>query len=261
MDILIKTIGGGIFSTFVVAVQSVLNQINDLEKIDNIYIEFDKERNLNTKHKHHLNDNVYNFVFDQKQKHITDVVYGQIYRDHIYENLGDLLNTEYLNKIQLIVSKFKLKSKILDKINTKIDKNTLGVHIRITDMITCHNNYMINLRTKDSYVFKIKQIISENSNIDKIFIASDNEILLLELKKEFPDIISNTVFNRFNDIYDYTNSYVDYQYEQMSNENFWVDTFVEMYSLSKCGYLLYSTSNLSHASLFFSKTINKIYKI
>jgi hypothetical protein len=261
MNVLVKTIGGGIFSTFVVAVQSILKQINELEKIDNIYIEFDKERSSNTKHNHHLNNNVYDFVLDQNINHINTVVYGIVYPDHIYQNLGDLLNTENLNKIRLIISKIKLKDKILNEINPEINVNTLGVHIRITDMIACHDNYMVNLRTKDSYVSKINQIISENSNIDKIFIASDNDILFLELKKEFPNIISNTVSNRFESIYDHSGSYVDYQYNQMSNERFWIDSFLEMYSLSKCGYLLYSTSNLSHTSLFFSKTINHIYKI
>lgn len=261
MNILVRTIGGGIFSTFVVAIQSILKQVNDLEKIDNIYIEFDKERSLNTKHNYHLNDNVYNFAFDQNADNISIVVHGEVYSDHIYQNLGDLINTENLAKIQLIVSKLKLKNKILDKINSEINENTLGVHIRITDMIALHDNYMAHIRTKDSYVSKINQIILQNNNVDKIFIASDNDILLSELKKQFPNIISNTVSNRFDAVYDHSGSYMDYQYNQMSNEKFWIDSFVEMYSLSKCGYLLYSTSNLSHSSLFFSKTIDKIYKL
>ena len=122
-------------------------------------------------------------------------------------------------------------------------------------------SYIMNTRNKDSYIFKIEEIISKNTNINKIFVASDNDILLDELKNYFPNLISNPASNRWHSPDDPNGSYAEYQYNQMANEQFWIDSFVEMYSLSKCGYLLYSTSNLSHSSLFFSNTISKIYKL
>lgn len=260
-NLLVRTKGGGIFSTFIIAIQSILKQVNDLENINNIYIEFDKNID-NPRHYFHLDNNVYNFVFDQSNDNINSIIQGEVYPDHIYPNLAKI-DEDVLNKMKFIVSKLKLKPAVTTKINPKIDKNTLGVHVRVTDMRAGHPEYFLNERTKDTYISKIEEIVSENANINKIFIASDNDDLLSELKKYFPNLISNDVSNRWHTKDDiiFPPGYTEYQYQQMANEQFWIDSFVEMYSLSKCGYLLYSTSNLSHSSLFFSDTISKIYKL
>lgn len=258
-NLLVRTIGSGIFSTFIIAIQSILKQVNDLENINNIYIEFDKNIE-NSRHHFHLDNNIYNFVFEQSNDKIYDIIQGALYEDHIYPNLAHI-DQNILNKMRFIISKLKLKTTITNKINPEIDQNTLGVHIRVTDMRAIHPGYVENIIDKNSYISKIEQIISENTNINKIFVASDNDILLSELKEYFPNLISNTVSNRWHSQDDPNGSYAEYQYNQIANEQFWIDSFVEMYSLSKCGYLLYSTSNLSHASLFFSNTINKTYKL
>ena len=259
-NLLVRTKGGGIFSTFMIAIQSVLKQVNDLDSIGNIYIEFDKNLD-NPRHRFHLENNVYNFIFDQSNDNINSIIQGEVYPDHIYPHLAKI-DEDILNKMKFIVSKLKLKPAVTTKINPEIDKNTLGVHIRLTDMRKGHPEHFSNIpRSKDDYISNIKQIISENTNVNKIFVASDNDISISEVKEHFPNLIVNNVSNRWHAQNDRNCSYTEYQYTQMANEQFWIDSFVEMYSLSKCGYLLYSISNLSHSSLFFSNTISKIYKL
>ena len=60
---------------------------------------------------------------------------------------------------------------------------------------------------------------------------------------------------------EYGGDYYGYQLGNMHREFFWVDSFVDMLSLSRCGILLYKLSNLNNTSLFFSKTLTKFYKI
>ena len=138
-NLLVRTKGSGIFSTFIIAIQSILKQVNDLENINNIYIEFDKNID-NPRHRFHLDNNIYSFVFEQSNDKIDDIIYGTIYEDHIYPNLADI-DQNILNKMKFIVSKLKLKPAVTTKINPKIDKNTLGVHIRATDMNVIHYEY------------------------------------------------------------------------------------------------------------------------
>ena len=46
MNILVKTMGGGIFSIFTVAIQQILHNVSNVKDIENIYIEIDKSRQV-----------------------------------------------------------------------------------------------------------------------------------------------------------------------------------------------------------------------
>ena len=88
--------------------------------------------------------------------------------------------------------------------------------------------------------------------------GSDNEFSLQKIKENF-DIIHNDT-NNLNKT-EHGGVYYNYQLDNMHREFFWVDSFVDMLSLSRCGVLLYKLSNLNNTSLFFSKTLTKFYKI
>jgi hypothetical protein len=152
-NLLVSTKGSGIFSTFIVAIQSILKQVNNLEHINNIYIEFDKNID-NSKHHFHLDNNVYNFAFEQSKDNIDDIIQGKIYEGHIYPNLSDI-DGDILNKMRFIISKLKLKTTITNKINPEIDQNTLGVHVRLTDMRATHPEYVKNIINKFFFNFRL----------------------------------------------------------------------------------------------------------
>jgi hypothetical protein len=255
MNVLVNSVGGGIFSIFTIAIQQILNDIENVDSIENIYINLDKSR-YSYPIGEVLNEsgNPFDFVFDQQIIEPNIVLNANIIKTHL--NHDNLYNSEELKKIQIICSKIKIKDTVLNKIRDDISEKTLGVHVRLTDMLQHHNKDHGGGSTKE-YVEIIDQIIKENE-VKNIFVASDNESSLKILSLNF-EIINNDSKN-INET-EYGGNYFKYQLDNLNNEFFWVDSFVDMLSLSKCGILIYKLSNLNNASLFFSKTLTKSYKL
>jgi hypothetical protein len=259
MNVLVKTVGGGIFSTFTIAIQQILEDIPNVNDINNIYIELDKDR-------YTYSENILNSVTETSTRNPFDYVLDQINLNpditlnanfiKTYLNHNDLYGTEELKNLQIICSKIKIKKNILDKIKSNINEKTLGVHVRLTDMLDHHLELHNGGSTQD-YIDSIKSIIIENE-IENIFVSSDNEFSLHILKENF-DILHNEV-NNINKT-EFGGDYFKYQLDNIHLEYFWVDSFVDMMSLSRCGVLLYKLSNLNNTSLFFSETLKKFYKI
>jgi len=255
MNVLVKTDGGGIFSTFTIAIQQILKDIPNVEDIKTIYIELDLGR-----YRYSKNilgspiQNPYDYVLDQKKINPDITLIANFI--NTYNNHNDLYHTEDLRKLQIICSKIKIKENVLNKINPNINEKTLGVHVRLTDMLEYHIDIHKGGSTQD-YIESIKTIINEN-NIENIFVSSDNQYSLNLLKENF-DIIHNEVTNI--NTTEFGGNYINYQIDNIHLEYFWVDSFVDMISLSKCGILLHKLSSLNNISLYFSKTLNKSYKI
>jgi len=259
MKILVKTMGGGIFSIFTVAIQQILRDISNVEDIENIYIELDKPRSIYPNNRlintiENESGNPFDFVLDQIKLQPNIVLIATPLKT--YNNHEILYGTEELKKLQIICSKIKIKENVLSKIKNDINEDTLGVHVRLTDMLEFHKD-IHNGGSTEEYISSIKKIISTNK-VKNIYVASDNELSLLKLKENF-DIINNTASNLNKT--EYGGDYFNYQLDNMHLEFFWVDSFVDMLSLSRCGTLLYKLSNLNTTSLFFSKTLTKFYKI
>lgn len=262
MNILVKTMGGGIFSIFTVAIQQILHNVSNVKDIENIYIEIDKSRQVYSNNEiiewvqkiENETGNPFDFVLEQKNLQPSIVLVASPLKT--YDNHENLYGTEELKKLQIICSKIKIKENVLSKIKKDIDKNTLGVHVRLTDMLEHHLDKHKGGST-DEYIYHLKNITS-NNNFKNIYIASDNEFSLQKIKENF-DIIHNDT-NNLNKT-EHGGDYYNYQLDNMHREFFWVDSFVDMLSLSRCGVLLYKLSNLNNTSLFFSKTLTKFYKI
>lgn len=254
MNILVETTGGGIFSLFTTAIQQVFFNFDDFKKlnnIDNIYIDINKN---SYKYKKNIKNNPFDYVLDQekiKPDFVLKAFPVGTYNDHSL-----LYGTPDLEKLKLICSKIRIKNTITNKINKEICENTLGVHVRLTDMI----DYHIDLHgggSTDDYLKYIADILKFNK-VKNIFVASDNFFSLEKIKENF-EIIYNQVDNISET--EFNSDYCNYQIENIHKEDFWVDSFTDMLSLSKCGILLNKFSNLNNAALFFSKTLHKFYKI
>ena len=238
----------GIFSQFMMMVGNITN--SDIEEIY-----FDAMNNK-------IEKNPFDWVFDQYYNesfiNLECQHYG-VYTDNNSNGLGPIENSLNYNNYKYALSKIKFKKNILDFINNNtkdFNQNCLGVHIRLGDMNILHPQYG-NLKT-DDYVNKIKNIF-EKENFDRIFVASDNEKSLDVLQNEFnsqllfiPDMIreENDNFNSFR-----------LQKEQLNNNIFWEEAFIECLLLSRCNQLLCRVSNLANATIIFSNTITKIYRL
>ncbi len=260
MNVLIKTVGGGIFSKFMVGVQSLIDTNIDIKDIDSIYINVDYgrlDRNTQPRVIENETKNPFDFVLDQELlvPHVViPAIPRQSYTDH------DILTTkmvEQFNRFRLICDKIKIKNSVLDRVNKNIDENTIGVHVRLTDMAAYHPEHH-NQHTTQNYIDKIDSILTSNN---KLFIASDNVESLNTLKKYYGDIVlTNEVGNRHH-MEGGGKDYGLYMAREMHTKSFWEDSFLDMISLSKCSTLIYKPSNLNNTSMGFSKTINKTYKI
>jgi hypothetical protein len=256
MNISVKTTGGGIFSMLTIAIQQILNDIQNIDDIKNIYIEIDNSRtpHIIAEHVENETKNPFDFVLDQKYIEPSVVLYGTF--TNTYNNHDTLYGTVELEKIQKICDKIKIKDSILNRINPDINEQTLGVHVRLTDMLEWHLDIHKGGSTQD-YINLLQKILI-GTDIKNIFVSSDNEYSLEILKHNFK-IIHNTVNNLNKTETD--GNYYKYQLENINFENFWTDSFIDMISLSRCGSLVYKLSNLNNASLFFSKTLTKFYKL
>ncbi len=67
MKVLVKTIGGGTFSKFMVAVDAVIRQIANVEDIDSLYIDIDRGR-IDKSRQMNLNLNPFDFVLEQSNE-------------------------------------------------------------------------------------------------------------------------------------------------------------------------------------------------
>jgi len=110
----------------------------------------------------------------------------------------------------------------------------LGVHIRLTDMNKFHGN-QYGYVTIEDYICHIDKILSENKNIKKIFMASDNLESKQLLKKRYPDLEIFTNDVKFISEKMENQNYIHQQIENLKyNKESYEEVMKDIYSLSKC---------------------------
>lgn len=153
---------------------------------------------------------------------------------------------------RLVCSSLILNSKIEDQINdfctlNNITKNTLGVHLRTTDM-NCYANH------SDYGIYHYEDflnLIDENErNYENIFVCSDNHNSILRLKKKYGDRVKH--FSGFwrgeheeSDVY-------SQQQKRLKDTSRCTEPFIECLALSRCGCLINRLSSLSYVAYMFA---------
>jgi len=261
MNIKVNTKGGGIFSHFMLAIQYINSTIDDVDKINEIYLDID--RDIPNERLTHMGKswlaavgekNPYDYVLDQNANCKFDEVF-RVYPHGfgVYHNINEVPE---LHRLKTIVSKLKIKDTVINKLKP-LKGNALGVHIRLTDMEMIHPEHGTGVTTNTFY--EATKNIIERESFDSIFVSSDNDESV-EYFKEKMDIVYNDVGNRVKWAGDGRHQ-IGLQLDRSGDEDFWVDTFLEMLSLSKCKTLIYRLSNLNNASVLFSQTIKDTVKL
>jgi hypothetical protein len=192
--------------------------------------------------------------------------FNTLYAQNTFLNISDdvelldlFRNFVYKNTLQPPIS--RLVSEYVDKF--AIDGNTLGIHLRMTDMNSLHGGEYGIFHVED-YIKRCDIILRENSNINKIFIASDNHVSLHKLRTHYEDLNFPVV---------YIESSVRNQDEYCNDSGFMIDSMnntsgvvtyqanvmTEMLVLSKCGYLLHRISDFANMAMIYSKTFKKTF--
>jgi hypothetical protein len=261
MNIKVNTKGGGIFSHFMLAIQYINSTIDDVDKINEIYLDIDRDmpnERITPELKSWLSavgeKNPFDYVLDQNANCKFDKVL-RVY-PHGFNTYHNINTEPELHRLKTIVSKLKIKDTVINKLKPLKGK-ALGVHIRLTDMEIYHPENGKGITTNTFYEATKRTLQSES--FDSIFVSSDNDESV-EYFKEKMDIVYNDVGNRVKWAGDGRHQ-IGLQLRMSGNEDFWVDTFLEMLSLSKCNTLIYRVSNLNNASVLFSQTIKDTIRI
>ena len=249
----IYTMGGGVFSKFMVGMQRLLrDQTVKNRTLESVCFDINKEviktRTGGTPQAI-PKGNPFDFALEQTDQS------REIYCKEGYHVYQEILNSPDLSNLRFIASKIKIKDSIIKRINPEINESTLGVHIRLTDMNVKHKQY--GKSTFDDYKNKIEEIIKPGQ---KLFVCSDNTESIEKLKKHF-DVIYNDVGNRHSKEIEEDKKYSIFLRKNADKKWLWEDSFIEALSLARCGSIIYRISNLNNASVIFSSTIKEAHKL
>lgn len=251
MNIYIDALGGGIFSKLMLVLQSIETQVRNVDAINNIYIEVNDARSAG----YPFYGNPFNYVFEQDVKLHYETTIPCMYLP-AFDNNAYFLNSHTLVRLRTIASKLQIKESVLSKV-PDFKGNTLGVHVRLTDMPQCHPEH--GSTNTGLYLKKIEEALLQE-HFDNIFVASDNEKSISLIKAIYPNIVVNSdISNRNPD--ESAGDYFEMQLRELHSEKFWISTFVDMLSLSKCNTLVYRLSNFNNAATVFSETLTKSHKV
>lgn len=244
----INGIGGGIFSKFITSIQFAEELIGE-STIPEIF--------YNT-----VVDgiSVLDYVLDQNVNNIQSIHNSIYLRGYSgYEPIE--LSKEFQN-LKRIIRAVKFKQEFNDLVQSYvsklgIDKNTVGVHIRLCDMnithgidygIVCYEDYK-----------KLLDKIMVGTQV-KLFVASDNYESIAKLKKDYGKerIVYVEGMLRGATEVEHTG---DLQAENLATKRLWEEAFLDMILLSKCSQLVCRTSNVVNASILFSDTIQDVIRI
>jgi hypothetical protein len=263
MNIQINLINtGGIFSNFHLCLEEIMIHLENNE-IDINHLKSFKPI-LNTQHifrNKKLFEDI--FLYDNNQVKIFNA-----YDCHItFYNAND--DKEKLVLLKKIVNKNTINPSILNQVNYykdlfNINENTLGVHLRLTDMNNFHGD-IFGVFTTEDYISKIDEFLNQHKNINNVFLASDNILSINKLENYYKNkgiAISYVKDVDFRDNKEVCN-YPHYVVNKINEENtdYHVNVFIEMLVLSKCAYLIHRTSDFSNAAIIYSDTFNDIIRL
>jgi hypothetical protein len=233
-----------------------LKKVRDDDKL--IFIDWNKQNSLYYDSRY--GENVWEYYFNP-----IDI----IKHDNIDYILNDYIDIYPINGLNVretfskiysdnIVLNEKTKKIITDN-NQTINENTLGVHIRKTDKFLCNQfNEPMSHPVDDKLVFNLIDKKLEKS-FDRIFLATD----CLDTYNTFIERYGNIIIKTERIRGFGTNAI----HTSNGNDGYrkGLESLIDSYALSKCGFLIRSTSNLSSFSMFINLNLdcinlNEIYK-
>ena len=242
---------GGIFSKFMFGIQNIEN-INP--NMNNFYFNNVDPRAVS----HSKTNNPFDYVIQQK----FDESYVDFNTIHLgnYSKFNPIENCNKINNFKNIISKIEFSDKLNKMIENcenqiKFDEHTIGIHIRLCDMNIVHaSDYGI--ISYEDFDKCLEKEITEKTNI---FVASDNNESIDKLRQKYGNIV-NYVPNLMRASSETENT-AHFQENHLGIEEFWLESFLEMFLLSKSSSLICRSSNVANASIIFSNSIKKIIRL
>ena len=213
-------------------------------------------------------NNCWEYYFEQTtiSKDEASIKYTSLEPNNLpYEDRNYYLDTE---KFKPLKDKFYLNFKLKENVKKMIDtfyidnlkdKITLGVQIRLTDMLHYHN-----VAKLSEYINKINEILKNQKDIEQIFLATDDETIIDILKTEIKiPIIYYEGMYRANSVDRHTEPY-DRLFSNRKHHRYLLglECIQEILTLAKCDYLLKADiSAISIVAIILNENIKKIYNL
>ena len=247
-----------------------LEALNNRKKNELIYFKFNN----------FLYSNQYNLwdkFFIQPFAEYTDVIKKKIQKKNFIVEYAQLKKKSALNYvgknpqrlmdpkiIEPLRVKFKkyiifndfLKKKFLAFKSEYLKKRTISVHLRGTDRFKVGNHFG-NQRNNFDFLSTIKPSIIKNIekfNIEKIFLATDDEQYLKKMKQEFKKKLiklNSTTYGQTNGVH----HYAIWECETYKNK-LATEAILDSIIMSNCDYSLLSQSNISIMTLLMRNDYN-----
>ena len=216
----------------------------------------------------HNTNNSWEYYFDQ-----IELVEGETINqmDNLvksnlnYENRNIFMHPHHFKPLkENFYRNFQLKPYLKKLIDDYYGENikgkvTLGVQVRLTDMKHHHNVSPI-----EKYTDKINEILVSKPEIEQIFLATDDHLVIPQLREiiNIPILCYEGMFradsdNRHTDPHDRLHSG-----RELHRYNLGVECTKDILTLSKCDYLLKADiSSVSIVSSILSDNIKQVYRL
>jgi hypothetical protein len=235
---------GGIYSNVVIGLQYIAHRRLNLE---------DCYLNISG-----LEYNPLDYILDQELAEEYQDIHVQKMPTYHHKNRVDQDIRYYT--LKKLANELPYKKEILGLVDKQakkfnINENTIGIHIRLSDMNILHGN-LYGYTSYEDYVEEINKEIEPDSSL---FIASDNFESIKKLQRYYGKKV-NYVPGMIRGSTESENTY-DLQLDNFIKKDFWVEAFVDMLLLAKCTKLICRTSNLANMSIITSNTFQRIIMI
>lgn len=242
----------GFFANFT----QVIRKLSNYNGIDNLYVDWNKHNSLY--YDVNYGENVWEYYFENFSTFKDSDIYNG------YIELKLLENSNFRQTFNFLYSKYiKLKDNVKNEFNIInneffINKKVLGIHIRNTDKFMGHLHGEPMGIPVNNGLFK-KHIDEIVDNFDYIYLATDSINTFNEIVNIYGDKIIKT--NRFMSL---DETPIHHANHNISGYKKGLDVLLDVLHLSKCEYLIRSTSNVSSTSMFINTNLeclnlNEIY--
>jgi hypothetical protein len=245
----------------------VLNALLNIDQEEDVlHVDMEKNKTINNEDEPLFGTkNAWEYYFDQiniENKMVEDLDFHKVVPRIFYNKYYSHNDKVFIRLRRLFWKNFKIKKYLSEEINDFYEKNikektTLGVQIRLTDMVSNHN-----VKTFDDYLKRVKKILKEHTDIEQIFLATDDETII----SKFSSSVDRPVIY-LKDIYRATfekkdlNPYDRCEYIR-SNHSFLLgkEVLLDVFILSKCQYILKAeVSAVSQLAVLFSENTRRTF--
>jgi len=173
-----------------------------------------------------------------------------------------------LNKQQTIDRLYiKPKDYIINKIDNIYDKHfkgnvVLGIMARGTEYNLYHSNY--GTYTIDGYIQKIEETLENNSDINKIFIVSEDQYYVDRIHKKFSNSIYIEAYRKTTESDAYCSAVLwpnFYNGRSDHRRKLGEETIIQTKLLGKCDYLMGIHSGIFAGAILWNENIKNVFKL